>query len=249
MRIGIIGATGRVGTRLVEAIIDSPGLELAAALVSPGSRHAGRPVAGGTLDYRPADAAIRSHCDVMIDFSTPAASLAFQELCKALPLPMVIGTTGFSAEEDARLTRFARHRKILVSANFASGFEAFANAAARFAGGVPGAIPTLAETYHARKKAIPSGTSQRLAADIRESRRAAAGFDVGAVPMTVRREADIVGMHEVRFDFGAAEATFVYRVHTLAAYAEGALAAARWLVDKAPGPGRYSLADSLAFAD
>jgi 4-hydroxy-tetrahydrodipicolinate reductase len=249
MRIGIVGATGRVGTRLVESILDSPGLELAAALVSPGSRHAGRPVAGGTLVYRPADAAIRSHCDVMIDFSTPAASLAFQELCKALPLPTVIGTTGFSAEGDARLTRFARHRKILVSANFANGFEAFANAAARFARGMPGSIPALAETYHARKKAVPSGTSRRLAADIRQGRRLAAGFDVGDIPVTVRREADVVGVHEVRFDLGSAEAAFVYRVNTLAAYAEGALAAARWLVDRAPGPGRYSLADSLAFQE
>jgi 4-hydroxy-tetrahydrodipicolinate reductase len=247
MRIGIVGATGRVGTRLVESILDSPGLELAAALVSPGSRHAGRPVAGGTLVYREADAAIKSHCDVIIDFSTPAASLAFQELCKALPLPTVIGTTGFSAGDDARLTRFASHRKILVSANFATGFEAFANAAARFARGMPGAIPVLAETYHTRKKALPSGTSRRLAADIRQSRRIAAGFDVGDVPITVRREGDVAGVHEVRFDLGSAEAAFVYRVHTLAAYAEGALAAARWLVDKAPGPGRYSLADSLAF--
>jgi 4-hydroxy-tetrahydrodipicolinate reductase len=67
------------------------------------------------------------------------------------------------------------------------------------------------------------------------------------LPITVRREGDVAGVHEVRFDLGSAEAAFVYRVHTLAAYAEGALAAARWLVDKAPGPGRYSLADSLAF--
>jgi 4-hydroxy-tetrahydrodipicolinate reductase len=112
---------------------------------------------------------------------------------------------------------------------------------------MPGAIPVLAETYHTRKKALPSGTSRRLAADIRQSRRIAAGFDVGDVPITVRREGDVAGVHEVRFDLGSAEAAFVYRVHTLAAYAEGALAAARWLVDKAPGPGRYSLADSLAF--
>ena len=75
MRIGIIGASGRVGTRLIEAILASPGLELAAALVSPGSPLIGKPVAGA-LEYRPAEKTIRSHCDVMIDFSTPAASLA-----------------------------------------------------------------------------------------------------------------------------------------------------------------------------
>lgn len=249
MRIGIVGATGRVGMRLVEAILQNPGLELAAAIVSPGSRHLGNPVAGGSLVYRPADSAIKSHCDVMIDFSTPAASMAFQELCGDLALPMVIGTTGFSASQDAQFTRFARHRPLLVSANFAIGFEAFANAAARFAGAMPGAIPALAETYHARKKSSPSGTSLRLASDVRATRAAATGFPVGEVPVAVRREGDVVGVHEVRFDLGSAETTFLYRVHTIAAYAEGALSAAHWLVEKAPGPGRYSLADSLGLAN
>lgn len=246
MRIGVVGATGRVGTRLVEAIVGSPGLELAAAIVSPGSRHLGAPVAGGSLSYRAADSEMKSHCDVVIDFSSPTATIAFQEQCGGKPIPMVIGTTGFTAEEHARLRSFARSRPILASANFALGFEAFAQAVAGLAAAVPGAVPTLGEVYHARKKAVPSGTSQRLSADIRESRRRAAGFDAGQVPINVGREGDVVGAHEVRFDMGPAEASLVYRVHTLAAYAEGALSAARWLVEKAPGPGLYTLADSFA---
>ena len=244
MRIGIIGASGRVGTRLIEAILASPGLELAAALVSPGSPLIGKPVAGA-LEYRPAEKTIRSHCDVMIDFSTPAASLAFQDLLGDQRLPVVIGTTGFTVADDAALTAHASARPLLVSANFAHGFEAFKQTALGFASKMPGAEPQVIETYYARKKADPSGTSKMLASEIAAVRSLAMGFAAPDTPIAVNREGDTVGINEVRFNLGSAEAAFHFTVHTLAAYAEGAIAAAQWLVTQAPPPGRYSLADSL----
>ncbi|MBB4103345.1 4-hydroxy-tetrahydrodipicolinate reductase [Allorhizobium borbori] len=244
MRIGIIGASGRVGTRLIEAILASPGLELAAALVSPGSPLIGKPVAGA-LEYRPAEKTIRSHCDVMIDFSTPAASLAFQDLLGDQRLPVVIGTTGFTVADDAALTAHASARPLLVSANFAHGFEAFKQTALGFASKMPGAEPQVIETYYARKKADPSGTSKMLASEIAAVRSLAMGFAAPETPIAVNREGDTVGINEVRFNLGSAEAAFHFTVHTLAAYAEGAIAAAQWLVTQAPPPGRYSLADSL----
>lgn len=244
MRIGIIGASGRVGTRLIEAILASPGLELAAALVSPGSPLIGKPVAGA-LEYRPAEKTIRSHCDVMIDFSTPVASLAFQDLLGDQRLPVVIGTTGFTVADDAALTAHASARPLLVSANFAHGFEAFKQTALGFASKMPGAEPQVIETYYARKKADPSGTSKMLASEIAAVRSLAMGFAAPETPIAVNREGDTVGINEVRFNLGSAEAAFHFTVHTLAAYAEGAIAAAQWLVTQAPPPGRYSLADSL----
>lgn len=245
MRIGIVGASGRVGMQLVEAILASPGLELGAALVSPGSRLLGQAVAGGSIEYRPADAAIRSHCDVMIDFSTPAACLAVQEQIGDKSIPMVIGTTGFTAEEDARLTEFSAFRPMLVSANFAYGFEAFKQAALGFARQMPGAEPMVSETYHSRKKPEPSGTSRQLASLLRQTRSTAMGFDAGETPIAVHREGDTVGINAVRFALGCGETAFTYTVHTLAAYAEGAISAASWLVAEAPSSGRFSLADSL----
>lgn len=244
MRIGIIGASGRVGTRLIEAIVASPGLELAAALVSPGSPLIGKPVAGA-IEYRAADKAIRSHCDVMIDFSTPAATLAFQALLGDQRLPMVIGTTGFSAADEVVLNGYAARRPLLVSANFAYGFEAFKQAALGFARQMPGAEPQVLETYHARKKAEPSGTSRMLADEIAAVRSLAMGFAAPETPIVVNREGDTVGINEVRFNLGCGETTFNFTVHTLAAYAEGAIAAAQWLVASAPETGRFSLADSL----
>lgn len=245
MRLGILGASGRVGTRLVELALSSPGIDLAAVLVRPGSRLAGMPVAGGGVEYRPADAAMKSHCDVVVDFSTPSASLAFQAMLGDAPQPMVIGTTGFTPEEAARLDACAAHRPLLIGANFAHGFEAFRRAAVEFMRHMAQAEPTVAETYHARKKADPSGTSRLLAGELRNARGRAMGFAAPEPPILVRREGDAVGVNEVGFDMGSAVATFTYRVHTLAAYAEGALAAAEWLISQPRPNGRYSPADTL----
>jgi len=245
MRLGIFGASGRMGTRMVELALSSPGIELAAVFVRPGSPLSGMPVAGRSIEYRPADAAMKSHCDVIVDFSTPAATLGFQAMLGQKPIPMVIGTTGFSPEEETQLDAHAAFRPLLIGANFAHGFEAFRRAAIDFAGRIAQAEASVSETYHARKKAEPSGTSRQLASALRDARSQVMGFAAPEPPITVHREGDTVGVNEIRFDMGSATAKLVYRVHTLAAYAEGALAAAEWLISKPRANGRYSPADTL----
>ena len=240
-----MGASGRVGLKLVEAVLADPGLELAAAFVSPGSRLLGTPVANGSIEYRTPDADFKSYCDVAVDFSSPAASLHLQDLTGTKLQPMVIGTTGFSGAQDSRFTSFARHRPLLLSPNFAFGFEAFKLAVLQFARQTPSAIPSIIETYHSNKKAEPSGTSLQLAGLIRQIRQDAATVPVDPPQIVVQREAGVVGDTEVRFDLGVGEVRFKCSVHTLAAYAEGALAAARWLVQSGASHGRFGLADSL----
>lgn len=245
MRIGILGASGRVGTRLVEIIVGNPGLELAAAWVSAGSRQLGVPVAGGSIEYRAADTSINSHSDVIIDFTTPRASLAFQEQLGEKPVPVVIGTTGFSLEERAALEKFAARRPMLISANFARGFEAFRLAAIDFTRRMPAAEAAVSETYHARKKPEPSGTSSLLSKQLQQARTTAMGFPAPEPTITVHREGDVVGINEIHFDMGSAEVSLTYRVHALTAYAEGAIAAAEWLTKEPRPNGLYTLADSL----
>lgn len=245
MRIGIVGASGRVGTRLVELVLTSPGLELSAAWVSHNSRQLGLPVAGGSIEYRAADMAINSHSDVIIDFSTPKASLAFQDQLGDKPTPVVVGTTGFSAEDHARLEEFATRRPLLVGANFAQGFEAFRLSAINFARRMPAAEATVSETYHARKKPEPSGTSRHLCELLRQARTETMGFAAPEPAIAVHRERDVVGINEIRFDLGSAEAVLTYRVRTIAAYAQGAIAAAEWLIETPRPNGLYAPADCL----
>ncbi len=139
MRVIVFGASGRVGLHLVEAVLADPGLDLAAAVVSPQSHQLGKRVAGGSLEYRAADPEINAHCDVIVDFSTPKASIDLQRILDRKPIPVVVGTTGFSRGQEDDLKGAARHRPILASANFAVGFEAFVQTAAVFAGLHPGA--------------------------------------------------------------------------------------------------------------
>lgn len=245
MRIQIYGASGRVGTRLVEAILQNPGFELSAALVSPESKLIGSPVAGGSIEYRSAETEIKNRCDVIIDFTNPEATLRLQKMLGERAVPVVIGTTGFTADQRETLQSWGRYRPLLIGANFALGFEAFQQSVMQFAQMMSGAEPTVVETYHARKKMAASGTSETLAEKLRHVRSKATGFDVGKPEIVVHREGDVVGINQVRFDFGSGETSFTYVVHTLQAYAEGALAAARWLVDRQPEAGCYDVTDSL----
>lgn len=220
MRIGVVGAAGRVGSQIVAAILSSPGLELAACLVNPRSPHVGRPVSGGSIEYRPADAAMNAHCDVMIDFSTPAATVALQAQCAKKRIPFVIGTTGFSVAQVRKLTSHARDRPLLLSANFATGAHLATITAAMIAQALPGALASEAQSYTLRPD---TGALEALSLG---------GND--------RRPGDLTQYH---FDVGGVEITLTHRVNTLSAYADGALAAAHWLVGSNPAPGLYSPAD------
>lgn len=223
MRIAVIGAAGRIGTRLVETILSAPGLELASCIVAPGSRHIGQPVAGGGIEYRVADSAINARCDVMIDFSTPDSTLALQALCGAKPIPFVIGTTGFSERQKKALKGYARHRPILKSDNFAAGFQSLLGVSETLGKKLPGMLATFGEDrrlrrdHHALVERVPALTGSAPPADTTT----------------------------IRFDAGGVEITLTHRVNTLSAYADGALAAAQWLVGSAPGAGLYSLADTI----
>ena len=247
MRVIVFGASGRVGTHLVEAVLADPGLDLAAAVVSPQSDRRGIPVAAGAVEYRAADPTMNAHADVIVDFSTPAASIELQRMLDRKPIPVVIGTTGFVPDQQHELEHAGRYRPILASANFAVGFEPFLGAATGLARRLPGAEASVEETYHARKKAAPSGTSLRLSAEVHDARVAAfpteGGHHAARPPIGVRREGQTVGINTVSFDMGASDITVTFTVHSLAAYAHGALAAARWLVESAPDPGLYNLRD------
>ncbi|HEV2515395.1 MAG TPA: dihydrodipicolinate reductase C-terminal domain-containing protein [Devosia sp.] len=243
MRIAVFGASGRVGTRLVEAILADPGLELAAAHVSPGSEWIGRQVANTVIEYRPAETTINAHCDAIIDFSTPAGSLYLQRVAGRSRVPIVIGTTGFTAGQLGEIDAAARYRPILMGANFALGFVAFARSVQAFALAHPGANVIIEETYHQRKKRLASATSMLLAKSIHAAQSSGAGAMPPEPDIRIHRTGDTVGINEVRFDLGDSEMRFNFSVRTIGAYAHGAVAAAVRLVEGGIGPGRHDALD------
>jgi 4-hydroxy-tetrahydrodipicolinate reductase len=225
MRITICGATGRVGSALLDCVRAAPDLTLAEA-VSAGGRD-------GTV---PLDRAEFTDTDVIVDFSTPAGTLALLRRLDGQALPVVVGTTGFDEDGMAELEGEAAVRPILFAANFTKGFELFAASAETLAKGIPDAEVTVGEVYNAKKKPVASGTTQRLCA-----RLGADGREIGT---DVQRVGDTPGINWVSLDYGVATLRLELVVHSRAAYAEGALDAARWLLGRPPR--FYRLHDTLS---
>lgn len=213
MRIVVLGATGKVGRDLVAQIVAAPDLSLAEAI---GSGEGG--VSAARLDG-----------DVLIDFSKPAATMALLDRLSDASLPLVIGTTGFAAAEAARLRAEGARRPILVAANFTFGFQPFRTATMALANALPEARVTVSETYNAAKKPVASGTTQGLVAELE-------ALNPGrTVAAEIRREGTCPGINEIRFDLGVAAVRLELTVASRAAYAAGALAAARWLIGRPIG--------------
>lgn len=235
VRVGVFGASGRVGKLVVSAVLAAPGFELAAAVVPESSSVLGAPVPGADARYVTLDSL--GECDAVVDFSKPAAAMALLDSARASGLPLVIGTTGFDAGQTARILAAAARRPVVLAANFGRGFPTFLRLAIALAAAEPETLPRVAEIYHARKKAEASGTSRLLA----DAAASAGGHAAADIAIDVAREGETVGVNAVRVDLGPAEIEVRYTVKALASYAEGALAAARWAVGRAPG--LYGLAD------
>ena len=224
IHVSVLGATGKVGLAVVDEIERTDDL----ALAEPIS-------ASGDADSTPLSGAAFEGEDVVVDFSSPAGTMTLLDRLAGNAVPVVVGTTGFSPEQVQRLQDEGRARPILVGANFTKGFEAFARAARTLAGALPDADLTVGEIYNARKKSAASGTTQRLYAELGESGR--------PVATEIQRIGDTPGVNTITLDYGVATITLELGVRSRAAYAAGALDAARWLIHQPRG--FYQPADLL----
>lgn len=211
MRIAVLGASGKVGREVVAQIAAAPDLTLAMAI-----SRANAPILAAGLS-----------ADILVDFSTPDAVMALLDHLPATPLPLVIGTTGFTTDQATRLKAEGLHRPILIGANFTLGFEAFRNAGLMLAAALPNAVLCVEETYNAAKKPTASGTTAGLVADLTPG-----GRDVS---IKINRIAQTPGINTLHFDLGVARLSLTLEVASRAAYAAGALSGARWLLDQPNG--------------
>jgi 4-hydroxy-tetrahydrodipicolinate reductase len=169
LSIGIHGATGRMGTRLIQLIAADPSLRLGAAIDR--SDHprlgddAGALAGVGPLGVKLAaalDSAVR--LDAMIDFSLPAGTLAMVGPCREQGVPLVVGTTGFEPEERRRVEEAADRIPVLISANFSKAVNLLFRLCAEATRVLGDAAEVeIVERHHHFKKDSPSGTALRIA--------------------------------------------------------------------------------------
>jgi 4-hydroxy-tetrahydrodipicolinate reductase len=256
MRIAVAGAGGKMGRALIDAVAADSSLELAAAFDVPASAAIGQTLGGVTVGADPGSALAAA--DLLIDFTRPEGTLAHLEACVRAGRPIVIGTTGFSAAQTARIAEAARRIAIAMSPNFAVGVNVvfrLAEIAARSLG--DDYDVEILEAHHRQKVDAPSGTALALgkivaAALGRDLDRVASHGrrgDVGARPANeigfhAIRGGDIVGEHTVLFAGAGERVEVAVRSQSRMTYAVGALRAAKFLRGRPSG--LYDMQDVLA---
>jgi 4-hydroxy-tetrahydrodipicolinate reductase len=255
-RVLVVGAAGRMGESLVRHLAASSELRLGAALEHAGHARQGAEIAPGVKlgsDVRAACAA----ADVGIDFSSPASTLALVDAAESRGLPLVIGTTGLDDAAEKRIARAAERLAIVRAANFSIGIVVLQDLVAEAARRLVGYEIDVLEMHHDRKVDAPSGTALALAraaavARGQDLQRQAVFHREGLVG---KRRPDEIGLQSLRLGDAFGEHTIFFagpgerielahRALSRDNFAAGAMRAALWLVDRAPG--LYGMRDVLA---
>lgn len=258
----ITGVTGRMGQMLVKLVRDSEGFVLSGGTEKKGSAAVGLDVGLachlGMLEVPVTDSldAALGGANVVIDFTTPEASIAHAKTCAAKKVPLVVGSTGFSAEAKAQIGELAREIPIVMSPNMSIGVNLVIEIAAQLATrlGKDFDIDIL-ESHHRHKKDAPSGTALRLAEEIAkallrrpEEIRTSRVGTIGErrreeIGVQTLRGGDVVGEHTVYFFGDGERIELTHRASSREQFGRGALRAAKWVQGKAPG--LYGMSDVL----
>lgn len=203
-RIGVVGASGRTGRHVVDALRESSTSELRAAIVSAQSSHLGKRVEGSTLTYSSDLSALRE-CDGVIDFSVPASSVRVAAACSEFSKPLLVATTGLSASEVKTIESLAERAPVCVAPNTSLAATAL-KMAARYLQGIlgPAFDIEVMEIHHRMKRDAPSGTALNVISALTDSRESVVfGREglrrQGEVGVVSLRGGDVPGDHTVYF--------------------------------------------------
>lgn len=215
IKLVVTGAAGRMG----QAIVALSGKSSQFQVV-------------GTTERGSDAAKIFALADVVIDFTTPEASLLHAKTAAQRGIPLVIGTTGFTDAQMQELRATTHNIAVVLSPNTSVGVNLFWHTAAQLAK-ICGAEYQLAieETHHVHKKDAPSGTAKQLHALV----AAAAGRDPRAISVASHRDGEVIGDHTITFDSEGDRITITHHAKTRTIFAHGALVAAEWVIRKSAG--------------
>jgi len=267
MRLIVAGAGGRMGRTLVKAIAETPGLVLAGATEGEGSALLGQDsgVLAGlppnrvvvTSEVRPLTLA----ADGIVDFTIPAASLRLAALAAETKLVHILGTTGMSAEDDAKVAEAAKKTAIMKSGNMSLGVNLLAVLTRQVAAALDEDFDIeIFEMHHNKKIDAPSGTAllfgEAAAAGRKISlkERSARGRDghtgarrPGDIGFASLRGGTVAGEHQVIFAGPSERIELHHKAEDRMIFARGALKAAVWARGREPG--LYSMLDVLGLKD
>ena len=239
-RIGILGASGRMGRAIAALLHDSADARL-----------------GGCLNRGEEAGALAKACDVLVDFTAPEALEANLQAALSARRPIVVGTTGLTDAQHGAIDDAARHVAVLQSANMSLGVNLLAHLVEETAARLgPDWDIEIVEMHHRHKADAPSGTALMLGAAAAAGRKvdlaeaSVRGRDGitgerrhGSIGFAALRGGSVAGDHQLVFATEGERLELGHRAESREIFARGAVRAALWLSGKAPG--RYSMKDVL----
>ncbi len=261
IKLVVIGAAGRMGSRILSLAAEFGQFDIVAAVERPGHPDLGKsliPAANSSsAEILLADTCETVEADVAIDFSLPEASEQTADFCLKNDIALVCGTTGLNDQHRDKLKDASKQVPVLYATNMSVGMNALFALAGKVASMLGEDYDVeIVEQHHRFKKDAPSGTAKTLAENIcRATGRDAAeslvhgrsGTDAqrqkGEIGMHAVRAGDIAGVHSVIFGTPGETITVNHTANSRDTFVRGALRAAQWLVGKQPG--LYSMADVL----
>lgn len=263
LRLIVAGAGGRMGRTLIRLIAEMDGVALAGAVEQAGSALLGRDA--GVLAGLPENGIIVSpdiarlapNADAVLDFTAPAASVAMLQATAGTGLAHVVGTTGFTAADEAAIRTASSRAAIVKSGNMSLGVNLLAALVERVAASLDEEFDIeILEMHHSQKVDAPSGTALLLgravaggrAIELADRKVMAREGHTGArrpgqIGFATLRGGTVVGDHSVIFAGPGERLELAHRAEDRTIFARGAVKAARWAHGRKPG--LYSMADVL----
>lgn len=267
MKIIIVGAGGRMGRTLTRLVHQTDGCKVGGGLEVEGSPYLGADMgelAGlGNIDVAISDDPLPLFvaADGVLDFTIPSASVQFAGIAAQARIVHVIGTTGFSEADEAKIDAAARHATIVKSGNMSLGVNLLAALARKVAAALDEDFDIeVLEMHHRHKIDAPSGTALLLGEAAAEGREVSlnqrsikvrdgitGARDAGDIGFATLRGGGVVGEHSVIFAGQSERIELSHRAENRDLFAEGAVKAALWAQGR--GPGLFSMTDVLGLSD
>lgn len=239
-KVIICGAFGRMGTMIANMVIENPELEFVGGVDIHEGTVLGKPVVSSENlaafidEIKP---------DVMIDFTIAAATMINAKIAAKKGVALVIGTTGFTPEQDAELLDAIKNVPVVKTTNFSVGVNIFWELVRDAASRLGDYDIEVIEAHHRHKKDAPSGTAKTILKVIQEEvgkREEMYGREgmterKNEIGVHVIRGGDVVGDHNVQFHQNFETIELTHRAYDRAVFARGAIRAAGWATTAAPG--------------
>ncbi len=254
INLGISGCMGRMGQQLIKSIKKEKFFKLTTLTEN---KIINKKLSGVEIELNNEKAFRKS--DVIIDFTIPKCTLEILKIATKLKKKVIIGTTGFTQKEERIIKKYSKKITILKAGNMSLGINLLMYLTEIASKSLSNNyLSKVFEVHHKHKKDHPSGTALMLGKGIAEGKNKdlytlfgkkflnRKTFPYGKkINFNSLRKGEIIGEHEVKFSSGKEIITLNHEAFDRALYSEGALTAAKWLINKKPG--LYSMRNVLNF--